>query len=98
MQYGQLKYMQEEWSGFTSFPEGCSVGHRTPDQIDNGCSSADSLQIVPAHGEPTGEYFSKTERPAANTRLKSLHHLNASHVFSSCFFKVSEVFNVVFLC
>lgn len=49
-----------------------TAGHRTPDWIDNGLFSADSLQIIPVHGEPTGEYFTKTERPTANTRLKSL--------------------------
>lgn len=73
-----------------------TAGHSNPDWIDNGWFSAGSLQIVPAHGEPMGEYFSKTERPTANRRLNFFYHLRASHIFSSSFFKVSEVFSLVF--
>lgn len=73
-----------------------TADHRTPDGVDNGWFSAGSLQTVPAHGEPTGEYFSKTKRPTADTRLNSLYHLNASHVFPSSFFKVSEAFSMFF--
>lgn len=73
-----------------------TAGHSNPDWIDNGWFSAGSLQIVPAHGEPMGEYFSKTERPTANRRLNFFYHLRASHIFSSCFLKVSEVFSLFF--
>lgn len=52
-----------------------TAGRRTPEEIDNGWFSADSLHIVPVHGEPTGEYFRKTERATANARLKSLFNI-----------------------
>lgn len=52
-----------------------SAGHAAPDRTENGWFSAGSLRIIPVHGEPTGEYFSKTKRPTANTRLKSLFNI-----------------------
>lgn len=100
MQYGQLKYMQEEGSVFTCFPKGCSVGsagHRT-------CSSCSVTRLIMAGSQLTAcklylfmvnqQVTCKTER---SIRLKSLYDQNASRVFSSSFFKVSEVFSIIFL-